>query len=84
MCRLTFQGQNSRRRRKATAIAWLQMTLRSRFCGAIVGTDSTVSVPTGIDRMTLVPARGAVACAIKRVRYWRKRLTNAQLQALTA
>lgn len=67
------------------AIAWAANDAAVAIRGAIVGTDSTVSVPTGIDRMTLgTGTPGAVACAIKLIRYWRKRLTNAQLQALTA
>ena len=67
------------------AVAWAANDAAVAIRGALVGTDATVSVPTGIDRLTLgTGSPGAVACTIKRIRYWRKRLTNAQLQALTA
>ena len=67
------------------AVAWAANDAAVAIRGALVGTDATVSVPTGIDRLTLgTGSPGAVACTIKRVRYWRKRITNAQLQALTA
>ena len=67
------------------AVAWAANDAAVAIRGALVGTDATVSVPTGIDRLTLGTGySGAVACTIKRLRYWRKRITNAQLQALTA
>ena len=67
------------------AIAWAVNDAAVAIRGAIVGTDATVAIPTGVDRLTLgTGTPSAVAYTIKRVRYWRKRLTNAQLQALTA
>ena len=67
------------------AIAWAANDVAVAIRGAIAGTDATVTLPTGIDRLTLgLGTPGTVVYTIKRIRYWRKRLTNAQLQALTA
>ena len=67
------------------AIAWAVNDAAVAIRGAIVGTDATVAIPTGVDRLTLgTGTAGAVAYTIKRIRYWPRRLTNAQLQALTA
>jgi hypothetical protein len=57
------------------------------FNGLAPASDSSVVMPVGIDNVC-IGASASVANwwngPIKRVRYWRKRLTNAQLQALTA
>ena len=54
--------------------------------GGAIASDTTGSPPSP-DRLTVGAnsiASSTQAMTIKRIRYWRKRLTNAQLQALTA
>jgi len=57
--------------------------------GGAVSSLAAAGVLSAMQKLTLgnsgdVSMAGALNSSIKRVRYWRKRLTNAQLQALTA
>ncbi len=62
------------------AIAWAANDAAWSWMGAIAGTSGTYAANTGMSQLRLFGMHGYV----RRVAYWPRRLTNAELQALTA
>jgi hypothetical protein len=70
------------------ALAYKANDFATSYNGGAVATDTSGSVPTNVDRMRLghdylAASTGELDGTISKIIYYPKRLTNAQLQALT-